>query len=126
MGKEGTVLVTSATRDESWLLLQIEHGNHEMGSGRSVAREVMPCRVKHVTLMLLRRWRQSACNADEPHPRLRFRSRFLRVSVDRRVERWRGSLGQAHRFPALYVCWCLTRLAMPRFHLPLIKPNVPN
>ena len=50
----------------------------------------------------------------------------LRAAVDRRVERWRGSLGQAQRFAGPFVCRCLILLALPRFHLPLIEPDVPN
>ena len=41
-----------------------------------------------------------------------------------RVERWRGGLGNAYLLTGPFVCRCLTSAAIPRFHLPLIEPDV--
>ena len=41
-----------------------------------------------------------------------------------RVERWRGGLGQAYPLSGSFVCRCLKSLAVLRFHLPLIEPDV--
>src|SRR5439155_4465977 len=41
-----------------------------------------------------------------------------------RVERWRGGLGAAYPFAGPFVPRCLTSRTMPRFHPPLIEPDV--
>ena len=42
-----------------------------------------------------------------------------------RVERWRGGLGSAYLSVSRpFVCGCLTSVTVPRFHLPLVKPDV--
>jgi hypothetical protein len=46
------------------------------------------------------------------------------IRLNCRVERWRGGLGLAYLLTGPFVCRCLTSLAMLRFHLPLIEPDV--
>jgi len=39
---------------------------------------------------------------------------------------WRGRLGAAYPFADPFVCRCLISLTVPRFHTPLIEPDVRN
>ena len=48
----------------------------------------------------------------------------VRLAGRSRVERWRGRLGGTYLLTGPFVCRCLTSAAMPRFHLPLIEPDV--
>ena len=48
----------------------------------------------------------------------------VKAHVKSRVERWRGGLGNAYLLTGPFVCRCLTSAAIPRFHLPLIEPDV--
>jgi hypothetical protein len=39
---------------------------------------------------------------------------------------WRGGLGLAYPLSGPFVCRCLIIRTMPRFHIPLIEPDVRN
>ena len=49
----------------------------------------------------------------------------LPAQVEGRVGMWRGGLGMAYR-SGPFVCRGFTSPPMPRFHIPLIEPDVPN
>ena len=47
-----------------------------------------------------------------------------RTEREGRVEMWRGGVGRAYPLAGPFVRRCLTSPPVPRFHIPLIEPDV--